>query len=382
MSHKTLSLLFIALSFLLVSICGFAQEKEDDILRQLDIFVSGTDGYHTFRIPSVIVTKSGTVLAFCEGRKGSRSDTGDIDIVLKRSFDGGGLWQPMQVIWDDGVNVCGNPCPVVDRDTGTIWLLLTHNFGHDHERDIMDGKSDGSRTVWVMKSDDDGASWSKPKEITATTKEQDWTWYATGPGVGIQTRDGRLVIPCDHAVIGSKDYGSHVIVSDDHGKTWKLGGSVRPFCNECQVVELSDGKLLLNMRSYHKKNRRAIAASDDGGMTWSAVSFDDTLVEPVCQASLIRYSGLGDGERNRILFSNPASEKRVTMTVRLSYDDCGSWPVAKVLHEGPSAYSCLTRLPDGSIACLYERGDGNAYEVITFATFSLGWLSDGKDGGK
>jgi len=367
---------------LLMSISTSAQQAEQPPLRQINIFVSGTDGYHTFRIPSLIVTPKGTLLAFCEGRKGGRSDTGNIDIVLKRSFDGGGLWQPMQVVWDDGDNVCGNPCPLIDRETGTIWLLLTHNLGHDSEGEIMSGTSDGSRTVWVTKSTDDGASWSKPIEITATTKKPDWTWYATGPGVGIQMRSGRLVIPCDFAVKGTKEYGSHVIVSDDNGATWKLGGAVQPMCNECQAVELSDGVLLLNMRSYHKKNRRAVATSADGGMTWTGAALDNTLVEPVCQASLLRYSGLGDGKKSRILFSNPADTKRVRMTVRMSYDECGSWPVSKVLNEGPSAYSCLTELPDGRIGCLYERGEGNAYETITFAAFTMKWLTEAKDNGE
>jgi len=105
--------------FFTVSDIAWCSEPEKPSFRQINIFVSGTDGYHTFRIPSLIVTQKGTVLAFCEGRKGARSDTGNIDIVLKRSFDGGRLWQPMEVIWDDGYNVCGNPCPVIDRDTGT-----------------------------------------------------------------------------------------------------------------------------------------------------------------------------------------------------------------------------------------------------------------------
>jgi len=347
--------------------------------QQKDIFISGLDGYHTFRIPSLVTTPGGTLLAFCEGRKGSTSDTGDIDVVLKRSFDGGATWQPMQLVWDDGPNVCGNPCAVVDRDTGTVWLLLTHNLGTDSEREIMDGTSEGTRTVWVTKSDDDGETWSEPVEITPAVKKPDWTWYATGPGVGIQLSGGRLVVPCDFALEGTKEYGSHVIYSDDHGKTWKLGGYVLPKCNECQVVELADGRLLLNMRSYHGLNRRAVAYSPDRGATWSAVSHDRTLVEPVCQASILRYTNETSGGRSRILFSNPASVRRERLTVRLSYDECGSWAVSKVVHSGHAAYSCLSVLGDGSIACLYERGEEHPYEKITFAKFSLEWLTDGAD---
>src|SRR5262245_25460061 len=185
----------------------------------LPVFTAGQEGYHTFRIPSVIVTPKGTVLAFCEGRKAGRGDSGDIDLVLKRSRDGGATWSKLQVVWDDGANTCGNPCPVIDRSTSTVWLLLTHNLGQDRESAIVDGKSQGTRTVWVCHSADDGLTWTRPVEITATTKKPTWTWYATGPGVGIQLRDGRLVVPCDFKEAGTKAQYSHVVTSDDHGKS-------------------------------------------------------------------------------------------------------------------------------------------------------------------
>src|SRR5262249_34440674 len=146
------------------------------------LFVSGKDGYHTYRIPALIVTKKGTLLAFCEGRKASGSDTGEIDVLLRRSFDNGKTWTRTQVVWHDGGNTCGNPCPVVDAKTGAIWLLLTHNLGRDNQWQILDGTSKGTRTVWVASSADDGTTWSKPVEITADVKKPAWTWYATGPG--------------------------------------------------------------------------------------------------------------------------------------------------------------------------------------------------------
>lgn len=335
------------------------------------IYVSGTEGYHTFRIPALIVTKKGTLLAFCEGRKNGTSDTGDIDLILKRSFDNGKTWQPIQMVWDDGLNTCGNPCPVIERETGTIWLLLTNNLGTDIEAKIVDGTSQGTRTVWVCKSTDDGATWSKPVEITKDVKAKEWTWYATGPGVGIQLKSGRLVIPCDHKVAGTKARQSHVIYSDDRGATWKLGGGVGPNCNECQAVERTDGSLLLNMRSYQANNRRLIATSTDSGLTWSKPTEDAALIEPVCQASLIRHPDI----KGRLLFSNPAGTKREKLTIRLSDDDGKSWLVAKELHPGPAAYSCLAVLPDGTIACLYECGEKRAYETITIARFTVDWLT-------
>jgi Tol biopolymer transport system component len=334
-------------------------------IRQSTVFVSGHDGYHTYRIPSLLVTKMGTLLAFCEGRKLSRSDSGDIDLLLKRSFDGGKTWTKAQIVWDDGPNTCGNPCPVLDRNTGTIWLLMTHNLGRDTEAMIVNGTSKGTRTVWVTRSDDDGATWTRPMEITKDVKKANWTWYATGPGVGIQLQNGRLVVPCDNQVAGSKRQQAHVILSDDGGKTWRLGGVAGPKCDESQVVQLCDGRLMLNIRSYRGHHRRLVALSKDGGETFSEPFEDQALIEPVCQASLLRHPG----QEKVLLFSNPASKKRERMTVRLSLDDGNTWPRSRVLHPGPSAYSCLAVLPDGTIACLYERGNKSAYETITCAFF-------------
>ena len=163
---------------------------------------------------------------------------------------------------------------------------------------------------------------------------------------------------------------SHVITSDDGGRTWKRGGVAGPGCNECQVAERADGVLLLNMRSYRKKNRRLVSLSNDSGETWSSPVEDAALIEPVCQASLIRLPG----EKNELLFSNPASKKRANLTVRLSRDGGKTWPVSGVLHAGPSAYSCLAALPGRRAACLYERGDKGPYEAIWLARFGLDWL--------
>ncbi len=254
---------------------------------------------------------------------------------------------------------------------------MTHNRGQDHERDIVAGKTEGSRTVWLSHSDDDGLTWADPVEITSTTKLSDWTWYATGPGAGIQLQSGRLVVPCDHITDGGQLWSSHVIYSDDHGATWQLGGSAPPKTNECEVVELSDGRLLLNMRNYNREHLcRAIATSDDGGESWSEVAYDATLVEPVCQASIRRYGPFGSSTAiPRILFSNPSEAgQRKELTIRLSRDDCASWSISKVLHAGPAAYSSLAVLSDGTVLCLYERGEKSPYERITLARFGIEWL--------
>src|SRR4051794_6256200 len=163
-------------SFAVLAATAFARAAEAHAadLEQFAVFVSGQGGYHTYRIPSLIATGKGTVLAFCEGRKDGGGDAGDIDLLLRRSHDGGRTWEKPQVIWDDGPNTCGNPCPVSDAKTGTIWLLLTHNLGRDTERMIVDGTSQGTRTVWVTRSSDEGASWSRPEEITAAVKRPNW----------------------------------------------------------------------------------------------------------------------------------------------------------------------------------------------------------------
>lgn len=358
---------------------------------EVSVFTAGESGYSSYRIPSLIVTKKGSLLAFCEGRKDGAGDAGNIDIVFRRSTDKGKTWSGQKVIWDDGANTCGNPCPVVDEETGTIWLLLTHNRGDDHEGDIIKRTAKGTRTVWVSKSDDDGLTWSPPVDITATTKKPEWGWYATGPGVGIQVkhgpRKGRLVIPCDFSYDdpdgkvrgGPYEYGSHAIYSDDHGKTWQLGGLITPKSNECQVVELADGNgtLLMNIRAYFGRGLRTHSISYDGGESWTSPADAPELVEPVCQAAILRYSWPDARNPSGILlFLNPAStRKRHNMTLRASYDDGKTWPAIKTLYTGPSAYSSLAVLPGSHIGVLYEAGEKSPAETIRFEIVPPGFIT-------
>jgi hypothetical protein len=349
---------------------------------KVKVFAQGQEGYHTFRIPSLLVTARGTVLALCEGRRQSAGDSGDVDLVCRRSTDGGKTWSKLQTIWNDGPNTCGNPCPVVYGKTGDIWLLMTWNRGEDQESAIIAQRSKDTRRIFVSRSTDDGLTWSLPHEITQQVKPTNWTWCATGPGVGIQLqygpKAGRLVIPCDHIEAGTQHYGSHVIYSDDQGESWKLGGSAPGYhVNECEVVELENGRLLLNMRSYDLSNpARQIALSADEGETWTDQKHDPELLDPVCQASIRRYSWPGTGRPGVVLFSNPASRKRERMTVRASFDDGQTWPIHRLLDAGPSAYSCLAILPDGAVGLLYETGMKSAYEGITFTRFSTDWLTN------
>lgn len=349
-------------------------------VQDVDVFVRGSGNYHTYRIPAIVTTKKGTLLAFCEGRKDGGGDAGDIDMLVSRSIDLGKTWSEPTVIWNDEGNTCGNPAPVVDRETGVIWLPMTWNLGSDHERDILAGKSEQPRQISMTHSSDDGITWAEPTNISDTTREPHWRWYATGPGNAIQltrgAHKGRLLIPANHSDHSDADkhpFRSHVIWSDDHGKNWTLGGVHQDRTNESAVVELKDGSVLQAMRSYHGTNRRAMAMSEDGGESWSDVYLDDALDTPVCQASILRYSWPDEksGEKSRLLFSSPRGAKRSKLNVWCSYDEGKTWPVAKEIHAGGSAYSNLVALPDGRIGVLFEK-DG--YATISLVTFDLEWL--------
>lgn len=338
------------------------------------VFRKGENGIHTYRIPAIVQTKNGTILAFAEARHNSGSDTGDIDLVLKRSTDGGMTWEPIITVWDDAENVCGNPSPVVDRETGRIILLSTWNNGKDPEKKIHSKESMDTRRVFCIYSDDDGLTWSKPKEITRSTKKSKWTWYATGPCHAIQLTSGRIVVPCDHGNFIDRKTSvsaSHVFYSDNGGKSWKLGGILEAG-NESTVVELADGSVMLNMRTERSGREehgygRLVAISHDQGKSFGKPYYDNGLIEPVCNASIINYNT--DGKpTEKLLFSNPESKnKRKNMTLRMSRDSGQYWERVCTLTEGPAAYSDLVVFNNGDVGILYECGKNNPYETITFA---------------
>ncbi len=362
-----------------------------DQIEQQNLFASGVGAYFRYRIPALITCGNGIVLVFAEARQYSGRDSDQIDLLLRRSVDGGQTFdRPRLLVREEGW-VCGNPAPVWDRETGMVWLLFCKNRHDQVEQQINQGHA--QRTVWAMSSLDHGETWTRPDEITADVKLADWGWYATGPGHGIQLQNGRLLIPCNHG-LSSPDpeietpYFSHIIVSDDHGQTWKLGGSLLEGTNECVAVETGDGRIYLNSRNapwslrercgssgaediqYH----RGYAWSSDRGDSFSLVKHDPALPEPICQASLCRVPTMEENGGYRFVFSNPASNIRENMTVRLSYDECRTWSIARTIHHGPSGYSDLCALEDGTILCSYERGESHPYETLTLARLSLSWL--------
>ncbi len=340
----------------------------------IDVFSSGDEEYHTYRIPSLIKTQKGTLIAFCEGRKNSVSDTGDIDLIYKLSKDDGKIWSKTRVLWDNDNNTCGNPCPVIDRKTGNIIMLMTWNRGDDHEMEIINGVSKDTRRVYISYSSDDGHTWSKPEEITQSVKHPDWNWYATGPGIGIQmTGDkykNRIIIPCDHSNKNDKNWYSHIIYSDDGGKTWAYSNPIGPKSNECQIVELPDDRLLINMRNYNREYPcRSISTSNDGGLSWSNLTYDLVLIEPICQASLIKHQST---KESYLVFANPADKnKRLKMTIKVSCDYGKTWKYETIIYRGPSAYSSLYSLNENEIGILFEYGNKSPYEKIVFQKIDI-----------
>jgi sialidase-1 len=339
-----------------LGLCCAAQNIEET-----ELFIPGHDGINTYRIPSIVSTRNGTVLVFCEGRRDRNEDGTPTHLVLKRSLDNRGsrkmTWQPIQILLTSKAGEAYmNPVPIVDERDGTIFLLVNPYFQPYKDVPVH---------IWLMKSTDDGATWSSPTDITTGTGLKE-----LGPGIGIQMRSGRLVAPVYDGVI----------FSDDHGKTWKSGGKISDVYSESQVVELVDGSLLLNVRQG--VGHRAVGISTDGGQTWSKPRNDMALSDPTeykgCQGSLIRYSRKGAGNsKNRLLFSNPSDPNhRLNMTVRISYDEGRTWPVAKMIKEGPGGYSSMTVLPDGSIGLVYESG---SFRTISFVRFTLEWITGGTD---
>ncbi len=381
--------------------CGPDTARESAVaVERYDVFRSGAEGYPSIRIPALVTTQAGTVLAFAEGRQQNR-DHAENDIVLKRSEDGGRTWGAMQVIAADGRNCLNNPQAVVLPGSGRV-LLLYQVFPHNlhtvpmgDEVKIADPGITGEtvQKSYIIHSDDDGRTWSAPREVTAGVKRPASVGHAGGPGIGIVLRRGphrgRILMPFNESMYppGSLDPGErffHVYAaySDDQGETWGYGENAphdqnlpgqNGWGNEVQMAELVDGAVLMNSRSFGGNRLRKTAASRDGGLTWPALTDDPQLPEPMCMGSLFRYSGLLDGEESVLLFSSPADQQRRTAgTIRLSRDEGESWPVSKILLAvGQFAYSCLTRLPDGAVGCLYETDE---YGRIVFARFPLEWL--------
>lgn len=367
-----------------------------------DVFTTGDQGYAMFRIPGLTVTPKGALLAYAEGRKSSSSDWADIDIVVRRSEDGGATWSDLKAIGKLAATPAQNPAaarlgrpashitynnPVAfaDRKKGLVHFIYCVEY----------------MRAFYLRSDDDGRTFSAPVEITSTfdqfQKDYAWKVIATGPGHGIQLRNGRLLVPVWLSTSETNPHKPSVaatIYSDDHGKTWKRGDIAVPSQgevvdpSETVAVQLASGRVMLNARTISPRHRRVVLTSKDGATKWSAPRFQQELVEPICFGSLVRHSG------KKLLFVNPdnllkaglegapgQSRDRRNLTIRLSEDDGETWKTQRVIDPGWTAYADLNTSPDGAIYVLYERGEPDPARLriasLTLVRFPLAWVRAG-----
>lgn len=381
----------------IISACFFVGAMAQPVAVQ--VFISGEEGHKVYRIPAIISAPNGDLLAFCEGRVHGENDFGDINIVMKRSTDRGKTWKNLQTLVNYDTLQAGNPAPVVDKTDpaypkGRIFLF--YNTGNNHENEVR--KGNGLREAWYITSTDNGASWSAPVNITtqvhrpnqpqinpAYNLKEDWRSYANTPGHGMQFEKGRykgrIYIAANHSAGApqkeSTDYFAHGYYSDDHGKTFQLSQNINiAGSNEALAAELSNSRLILNIRNQKADIRcRIIATSSDGGASWDSAYFDRRLPDAICQGSIVT---LGEANhKNIIAVSNAAdTTKRDNLVLRISYDEGKTWGKNISIAKAPdtfkgddwAAYSDLVKLNDSQVGVLYEALD---YSRIVFT--SVNW---------
>jgi len=359
---------------------GLLTPPHAGLVEHHDVFVSGKDGYHTYRIPAVEAAADGSLVAFAEARKNNMADPGmennDIDLVMKRSTDGGKTWSAMRVIEDPGEKwSAANPATVLDRKTGRLWLFYLRCLPGRSTATARAGTNDIQTPARY--SDDHGATWSEPIDLTAAArdmKDPRWRSSVTGPGGPIQTRGGRLLVP----VWKVDPSGVLAIFSDDHGKSWQRGDVVPGTRggDENQVVELADGRILMDFRQSSGPHRW-LAESRDGGKTWSAPRPGVTVSPVACAIERYTCKSAGD-DRDRILWTGPKGPGRTHLVVRTSYDEGKSFVNERPLSDQQAAYSDLTILKDKTVGVLWERGEKRGYQFITFTRFNREFLETGK----
>ena len=350
----------------------------------ISVFVSGKDGYKSFRIPAIVKAKNGELLAFCEGRVNGSGDFGNIKIVLKRSQDNGKTWSALQIVASNDSLQAGNPAPVVDLTDqrfpqGRIFLF--YNTGNGHEMEMRKGK--GHRDVWYKTSIDNGKTWSKPTDITlqvnrinqpdvnpAWNFKEDWRTYANTPGHALQFIDGkykgRIYVAANHSSGDPKpelrDYQAHGYYSDDHGATFHLSETV-PFegSNESTAAQLTHNSLMMNSRNQTGKYR-VVSLSKNGGETWDTTYVDYNLPDPICEGSLLNIGTKGD--KSILAFCNNDDQKeRDSLTLRISFDAGKTWKKKVLIDPKNTGYSDIVKLSKNTIGVLYEADD---YKEIRF----------------
>lgn len=342
---------------------------------QVDVFEAGEDGYFAYRIPALETAPNGALLAFAEGRKFQLEDPGgkgqEIDLVMKRSTDGGAHWSAMQVIEHSGEYwSSANPCTLVDRKTGLVWLFYLRGKPARNTYTARAGTDD--IRILARTSRDNGRTWSEAVDLTDVTRDMrdpNWRCSVVGPGTGIQTKRGRLVIP----VWRYAPWGVFAVYSDDLGKSWTRGELVPGVeGDECQIVELADGSLLFDIRQQ-KGPARIMAVSSNGGATWHDVHAGQAVTPVCCSIKRLTLKS-ARGDKDRLLWTGPKGPGRRNLVARLSYDEGNSFPVQREIAPGFGAYSSTSILKDKSIGVLWERGGQKDYQYLTFSRFNLDWL--------
>ncbi|MPQ44444.1 exo-alpha-sialidase [Clostridium tarantellae] len=344
----------------------------EELFEESIVFDSNKDGYGSTRIPGIVVTSKGTLLAYCEARS-NYSDWATMDIILKRSEDGGETWSEPTILANgiETSSTYNNPVMITDEETGTVHMVYCKGYA----------------TAYYIKSEDDGLTWSESIEITSTfdefKDEYNWTVIATGPGHGIKLENGRLLVPVWLSL--NKSHAPSVvstIYSDDNGVTWHRGDiipaeSYMPNPNETTAVELNTGDVMLNMRNTSSTKKRALTISENGNDNWTTPEHNEELDDAICFGSMARFTSDDEYYNNRILFSNINNTSgRSNLTIKMSMDEGKTWPITRTIYTGGAAYSDLAVSNDkNKIYCLYEK-DG--YNKLTLAKFNLEWLTKGE----
>lgn len=367
--------------------------------RPVPVYPAGLGGYNIFRIPA-LCRAAKALLAFAEARP-TVEDNGSIDLVVRRSTDGGRTWSDLKVVVAGrdlaaqagtfGGMTVGNPVPIflppsAGQPAGRLLLLFCSNAASVNEDAIREDTTvaaGAGRRVWLCRSSDGGATWSSPLEITDGVKRAGWTWYATGPGGGLVLRNGSLVVPATHAEHGTNEDHSHVLASHDGGESWTIGADAAYGTNEACAAQLADDSLLLNARDLSSVRgggpTRLLQRSSDGGATWGSAWRAARLAQPTshrgCHGSMVAAEG-----GRALFFAAPDSAlRREKLTLHRSDDGGRSWPRSVLLHAGPSAYSSLGLLPGGCLGVLFERGERRTSffaEQIAFVRVPLAASSD------
>lgn len=358
-------------AFLLPFAATLVYPAQKPWIEQTDLFVQGDGGVHSYRIPALIQTRRGTLIAVADARRDSSHDLpGDIALVIRRSFDGGRTWSPSRIMVQPTEGGAGDASLLLERNRNRVWCFFAYGPPGVGFQNSRPGVRTGPSTLQVhaIHSDDDGQNWSMPRDLTPQLKDPSWSAVFVTSGMHIQTTTGRFLLPL---VVrdGAGNVSARNAYSDDAGVTWHVGESPGQGTDESKAVELETGVVLQNFRDGPT---RVVGHSRDGGITFYDVRHDPVLIDSGCNAGLTLDTRSG---KNILIFTNAASHDRRNLTVRFSFDNGQSWRYSRVLFAGPSAYSTVASLRDGTIAVLYERGDVSSTERITFARFNLAWVT-------